>query len=135
MRRRAALAALPLSLLAACSATDPLGADLSRQPVRVVFFEDDSIALREQALAVVQDAAQVAARYPGQVVRVMGFVAPDPTHAPSVALSRARAEHVAAELARFGVPRGRIQIQGRGAVPFQSAEVESRRVEIHIGPA
>jgi outer membrane protein OmpA-like peptidoglycan-associated protein len=133
MRRRAILSALPLSLLAACSATDPLGADLARQPVRLVFFEDDSIALGANAMNVVQDAAQVAMRYPGAPVRLLGFVAPDPTHAPSVSLSRARAEHVAGELVRMGVPRGRIQIEGRGAVPFQSAEVESRRVEIHIG--
>lgn len=133
MRRRAALAALSLAALAACAAEDPMGADLARQPVRVVFFEDDSVALGAAALAVVQDAAQVAARYPGAPIRVLGFVAPDPQHAPVVGLSRARAEHVANEMARMGVARARIQVQGRGVAQFESAAIESRRVEIHIG--
>lgn len=132
MRRRAALAALSLTALAACAAQDPV-TDLARQPVRVVFFEDDSVALGAAALAVVQDAAQVAQRFPAASIRVLGFVAPDPQHAPIVGLSRARAEHVAAELARMGVSRLRIQVQGRGVTPFESAAIESRRVEIHIG--
>jgi outer membrane protein OmpA-like peptidoglycan-associated protein len=133
MQRRAALAAVPTLLLAACAGPDPFGRDLAAQPVRVVFFQDDSISLDAAALTVIQDAAAVAARYPTMSVRVLGFVAPDPTHAPVVALSRARAEHVANELVRFGVARPRIQVQGRGVAQFADAPLESRRVEIHFG--
>jgi outer membrane protein OmpA-like peptidoglycan-associated protein len=133
MLRRAALT-LPIGLLAACAAGDPLGARLAEQPVRVVFFEDDSVALAGPALAVIQDAAETVRRYPAAPVRVLGFIAPDPVHAPIVALSRARAEHVANELARFGVPRARIQVQGRGTAPVADIPLEARRVEIRIGP-
>ena len=134
MRRRAALAILPTVLLAACAANDPFGAGLAQQPVRVVFFEDDSVALGAPALTVIQDAARVAAQYPAAPIRVLGFVAPDPTHAPIVGLARARAEHVASELARFGVSRARIQVQGRGQAAVADIPLEARRVEIHIGP-
>jgi outer membrane protein OmpA-like peptidoglycan-associated protein len=134
MRRRAfAITALPLALLTACAMSDPMGVQLAAQPVRVVFFEDDSIALGEEARAVVRDAAQVALRYPGAPVRVLGFSAPEVDHAPIMALSRARAEHVAAELVRAGLPRGRIEMQGRGPVAFDVLPVQSRRVEIHLG--
>jgi len=136
MKRRAfglaALLALPA--LAACAPTDPMGAQLAAQPVRVVFFEDDSIATSEEAKAVIRDAAEVAKRYPGAPVRVLGFSAPEPGLAPTVALSRARAERVVNELVAAGVPRGQITQQGRGAVPFDAVPVQSRRVEIHIGP-
>jgi outer membrane protein OmpA-like peptidoglycan-associated protein len=137
MRRRAALAgfaALPTALLAACAADDPTGARLAEQPVHVVFFEDDSVGLSAPALTVIQDAAAIARRYPAAPVRVLGFVAPDPGQAPVVALSRARAEHVANELARFGVSRARIQVQGRGSAAFADLPLEARRVEIRIGP-
>ena len=135
MRRRAVLAALPLGLLASCAAQDGTSVELARQPVRLVFFQDDSIALDPGAMRVVQDAAAVAGRYPGAPVRVLGYIAPDPDHAPTIALSRARAERVASELARLGVARERIQVQGRGTAPFADVPVESRRVEIHVGAA
>ena len=130
MRRRAlALAGLAtLPLLSACA-----GGDSAAEPVRIVFFEDDSIALSEPARAVVRDAADAARRFPNAPVRVLGFSAPDPTHAPTVSLSRARAERVVAELVAAGVPQGRIEQRGRGAVPFDALPVQSRRVEIHIG--
>ena len=138
MRRRAALAgiaALPTALLAACAANDPLGTQLVAQPVHVVFFEDDSVALGAPALGVVEQAANLARRYPAQPVRVLGYVAPEPGETPIMALARARAEHVASEMVRLGIPRARIQIAGRGAAAFAAdAPIEARRVEIHIGP-
>jgi outer membrane protein OmpA-like peptidoglycan-associated protein len=134
MRRRAAFAVLPITLFAACAQPGPQGGATAQQPVHVVFFEDDSTALGAAALGVVQDAANAATRSPAAPIRVLGFVAPDPGQAPLVTLSRARAEAVATELVRFGVPRARIQVQGRGAASFDSeAPVEARRVEIHIG--
>ncbi len=138
MRRRAlaslGLAATLAASLGACAANDPIGTDLAAQPVRIVFFEDDSIALGPAAMAVIEDAVAVARRYPLAPVRVAGFIAPDPLHAPTVALSRARAEHVANEMVRLGVARARIQVQGRGLAPVAEIPLEARRVEIRIGP-
>jgi outer membrane protein OmpA-like peptidoglycan-associated protein len=135
MHRRAfglvALLALPLA--AGCAQTGADRAALAAQPVRVVFFSDDSIATSDEAKAVIRDAAEAAKRFPGVPVRVLGFSAPEPGLAPTVALSRARAERVVNELVAAGVPRGQITQQGRGAVAFDAAPVESRRVEIHIG--
>ncbi len=137
MRRRATalagLAALSMTVLAACNPADPLGGELGRQPVRVVFFEDDSVALFDQAKAALEDAATIARRYPTAPVRVLGFAAPDTDHTPIAGLSRARAQHVAAELVSRGVPRARITVESRGAVAFEAVPIESRRVEIHIG--
>lgn len=131
MRRRAftlaGLATLPM--LSACAGSDPAAGE----PVRIVFFEDDSIGLSDQARAVVRDAAEAARRFPNAPVRVLGFSAPDPTHAPTVSLSRARAERVVAELVTAGVPQARIQQRGRGPVAFDALPVQSRRVEIRIG--
>jgi len=39
-----------------------------------------------------------------------------------------------AELVHLGVPQDRIQVLGRGTAPFVDVPLESRRVEIHIGP-
>jgi outer membrane protein OmpA-like peptidoglycan-associated protein len=130
MRRRAMLALLPLLPLGGCTAG---GAPPAVQPLRVVFFEDDSVALGGPATAVVAEAAREAVANPSLPVRVIGYIAPEPGQAPTVALARARAERVANELVRLGVARERVQVQGRGAVAFDLAPVESRRVEIRLG--
>ncbi|WP_137176423.1 OmpA family protein [Roseomonas sp. AR75] len=141
MRRRAALAAIaavPPALLAACAPTSPPDGNLAQQPVRVVFFQEDSVDVTPTAMDVIQDAAQVAKRFPNAPVRVLGFIAPDPVNAPTVVqalrLSRVRADRVAAELVQLGVSRDRVQIRGRGTADVADAAVEARRVEIHIGP-
>jgi outer membrane protein OmpA-like peptidoglycan-associated protein len=131
MRRRALLAALPAGLLGACAGSSR--GDLAAQPVHVVFFQDDSVEIGAPALAVIQGAANLARRFPAAPVRVLGYAAPDITDTPIAGLSRARAERVAVELERFGIPRSRIAVQGRGRTGFDAAPVESRRVEIHIG--
>jgi outer membrane protein OmpA-like peptidoglycan-associated protein len=141
MRRRAALVAtavLSPSLLAACTQTSTPDGNLAQQPVRVVFFEEDSLEISPAAENVIQDAAQVARRFPNAPVRVLGFIAPDPANAPTVTqalrLSRTRADRVAAELAALGVQRDRIQVRGRGTAEVADVPLEARRVEIHIGP-
>lgn len=128
MRRRALLAATPLLALGACAAPRPAG-----EPVHIVFFEDDSVAVSPAAMAEIQLAARAAAARPDVPVRVLGFVAPEPGLQGAVQLSRRRADAVAAELRQMGVAPGRILVRGRGAVPFAEAPVESRRVEIRIG--
>jgi outer membrane protein OmpA-like peptidoglycan-associated protein len=130
MFRRAVLAALPAALVAACAGDR---AELTQHPRHVVFFADDSTTLSAPALTVIQDASNLAKQFPLVPVRVLGFAAPATTSAPIAGLSAARAQAVAAELERFGIARGRIRLEPRGAVPFDSAEVESRRVEIRIG--
>jgi outer membrane protein OmpA-like peptidoglycan-associated protein len=126
MRRRVLIAAVPAAL-AACATGG------GAQPVRVVFFGDDRTELDAAAVTVVQDAAAAARAAPTATVRVLGFSAPEPAGQAVAGISAARAERVAAELERAGVPRSRIQVQGRGPVPFDAVPVESRRVEIRVG--
>lgn len=140
IRRRAALAslaALPAALLAGCAAERPASGGMPSQPVRLVFFEDDSLTVPPAAMDVIQDAARAARANPQAPIRVLGFIAPDPQDAPTVLqarlLSRQRADRVVAELRNLGVPADRIQVLGRGQAPVAEAAVEARRVEIHIG--
>lgn len=140
IRRRAALAglaALPAALLAGCAADRSASGGMPSQPVRLVFFEDDSLTVPPAAMDVIQDAARAARANPQAPIRVLGFIAPDPQDAPTVLqarlLSRQRADRVAAELRNLGVPADRIQVLGRGQAPVAEAAVEARRVEIHIG--
>ncbi|MCZ8147481.1 MAG: hypothetical protein O9325_06475, partial [Roseomonas sp.] len=89
--RRAALAAMagvPITFLAACAGGTPAPGGVPPQPVRVIFFEDDSLALGPAAMDVVQDAAQVARRFPQAPIRVLGFPAPAPQDAPPTLQAR-----------------------------------------------
>jgi outer membrane protein OmpA-like peptidoglycan-associated protein len=138
--RRAALAAfaaVPAAFLAACAGGAPAPGGVPLQPVRVVFFEEDSVVVGAAAMGVVQDAAQVARRFPQAPIRVLGFIAPDPQDAPTTLqarrLSRMRADRVMAELINLGIPQDRIQVLGRGQATFADIPLEARRVEIHIG--
>lgn len=132
MRRRALVLAglLPATLLAACAA-DPR--ELVGQPPRVVFFERDSVELDEPAMTVLADAARLARRHPEVPVQVRGFAGPAGEQAFNQELSRRRAQHVADEIAKRGVPTSRIAVVARGPVPFDAVPIESRRVEIVVG--
>jgi len=123
--------ALPLLVLAAGCAAPAEGPAM--EPVRVVFFEADSARLDETGLRVIRDAAALARRNPGAVVRVLGFAGPTGGETYNHFLARTRAEHVVEELTAAGVPRERIVIAARGEVPFALVEQESRRVEIRVG--
>jgi outer membrane protein OmpA-like peptidoglycan-associated protein len=133
MRRRLALAALPILALAACQAPAPATAPA---PVTVVFFNEDSAALDENAQAVVAQAAGLAKERPGVPVQVRGFAANDTgTRSFNRALAEARAQHVADHLVASGVARSRIRIEPRGAIATTdpSFPTEARRVDIVIG--
>ena len=131
MHRRAFLPILGLAALGAGCAER---AELIAQPVHVVFFEGDSVAIGDAALMVLRDAADVANRYPNQPVRVLGFADPEGAPMANRALSGARAQAVAATLARFGVAEARIRTSARGGTAFADTPTESRRVEVRIGP-
>jgi outer membrane protein OmpA-like peptidoglycan-associated protein len=124
---------LTLPLLALVAGCTTAAERLAAEPTRVVFFEADSTRLDEAAMRVIRDAAALAQRNPGVPVRVLGFAGPTGSSGYNAALSRARAEHVASELAAAGVARDRISIGARGEVPFALIEQESRRVEIRVG--
>jgi outer membrane protein OmpA-like peptidoglycan-associated protein len=125
MRRLAAIAILLLA--AACAA--PPGPQ--RQ---VVFFDEWSAALDSHALGVVKAAAEAAMKQANAPVTVIGYADPEGSPEANIAISRARAENVVAELVKAGLPAGRINRQARGATAFTgTAPVESRRVEIVIG--
>lgn len=129
MHRRLLLSAALLPLLAAC---ESLARDPANEPVRVVFFNEDSDQLDETARQIVRGAADSARRY-GQVrVNVFGYAGPAGGVAFNRALSEARATHVADLLRQYGVPADRVFIIGRGPVPFELAPIESRRVEIRL---
>jgi outer membrane protein OmpA-like peptidoglycan-associated protein len=124
--RRLVLAALPLLALAACATATP------RNSVRaVVFFNEDSAALDENAQELLTQIAEQAQERPTAIVRVRGFAAPDagsPRYNRELAELRAR--RVAEHLVSVGVDRARVRAESRGAVPFEMYPTESRRVEI-----
>jgi outer membrane protein OmpA-like peptidoglycan-associated protein len=129
MRRRLlALAALPL--LAGCETLTLQR--LEDEPVRVVFFNEDSAALEGPAREVVRSAARAAARHPSARVNVFGYAGPAGGVAFNRALSEQRARHVAELLREFGAPGERVFVVPRGPVPFEAAPIESRRVEIRL---
>jgi outer membrane protein OmpA-like peptidoglycan-associated protein len=135
MLRRAVLAAAGSFLLAACGGGTARNYAPRMQPLPVVFFTDDSAAMGPEARAVVAGAAERARARPGAPVAVRGFAATDSAASPAFgrALAEARARNVADALVAGCVPRERIRVQPRGPVPFEMMEVESRRVEIHVG--
>lgn len=122
------------ALLPALSACASLNRDPAAEPVRVVFFEEDRDTLDGPARAVVQEAAEAAARFSAVRVNVFGYAGPVGGAGFNRALSEARARHVADSLRQFGVPADRVFILGRGEVPFAMAPIESRRVEIRLAP-
>jgi outer membrane protein OmpA-like peptidoglycan-associated protein len=124
---------LTLPLLALAAACTSPAEQLAAEPARVVFFEADSARLDEAGMRIIRDAAALAQRNPGAPVRVLGFAGPTGGATYNRALSQARAEHVAEELANAGIPRARLSIGSRGEVPFTLIEQESRRVEIRVG--
>lgn len=131
MRRLVLLAGL--AALAGCAPT-PAPVE-PEQPVRVVFFTDESAQLDAPARAVVEDAAEVARRFPRAAVRVRAFAGADGDPRYARSLSETRARSVQQALIGSGVPEGRILLRPRGAVPAIEMPLESRRVEIRIGGA
>ena len=75
-RRQLSLLAL-LPFLTACDTLGTaFGRDPTREPVRIVFFNEDSDTLDDAARAVVVSAAEAAKRYNNVRVNVFGYAGP-----------------------------------------------------------
>ncbi len=124
--RRLAVGLLLLSSLGACASDPPPSQKF------LVFFQEWSASLDDNAQAAITAAAGWAAQHPAQTVTVMGFAAPDGSQQANVALSRTRAQVVVDQLQRDGVDNRRIRLTAKGPTDFTLAPQESRRVEIGI---
>ena len=108
------------------------------QPTRtyLVFFDWDRADLTDRARQIVADAAQNSSRVKATRIEVQGNADLSGTHAYNQRLSLRRAQVVAAELVRDGVPQGEIDIQAFGdsrpLVPTAPGvrEPQNRRVAI-----
>ena len=108
------------------------------QPMRsyIVFFDWDRADLTDRARQIVAEAAQASSRVKATSIEVQGNADLSGTHAYNQRLSLRRAQVVAAELVRDGVPRTEIVIQAFGdsrpLVPTAPGvrEPQNRRVDI-----
>ncbi|MBC7800313.1 MAG: OmpA family protein [Gemmatimonadaceae bacterium] len=102
----------------------------------LVFFDWDRADLTDRARQIIADAAQATTRAPVTRIEVAGHTDKSGTPAYNQGLSVRRAQNVAAELVRLGVPRAAITTQGFGeANPLVATadgvrEPQNRRVEI-----
>ena len=104
----------------------------------LVFFDWDKATLTDRARQIVAEAAQASTHIAHTRIEVNGYTDLSGTPQYNQGLSVRRAEAVAAELARLGVPEAAIGIQGYGEtrplVPTAQGarEPQNRRVEIII---
>lgn len=102
----------------------------------LVFFDWDRADLTDRARQIIAEAAQATTRVPVTRIEVDGHTDRSGTARYNQGLSLRRAQNVATELVRLGVPRGAITIEGFGEsrplVPTADGvrEPQNRRVEI-----
>ena len=123
---------LGLLLLLLCAATGSTrAADLPAQKF-VVFFQEWSAAIDDNAQAVISNAAAWVKSHPGNVAHVNGFADPTGSREANILLSELRAQVVVDQLKTDGVDQSRVRQRGHGSVQFALTSQESRRVEISI---
>ncbi len=104
----------------------------------IVFFDWDKATLTDRAREIIRTAAEASRHTQFTQIRVNGYTDTSGTARVNQALSLSRAQRVAAELVRDGVPRNAIAIHGFGATHtlVQTGpgvrEPQNRRVEIII---
>ena len=124
------------------------GADVEQSGSLVVLRFSDAFQSGSEKLkadAGIRGGLLAAARTPGVQIQVVGHSDGEPLSktkgrwGTNVNLSRERAQTVATELSKHGVPAGRIGVDGRGSVeplvfPEKTAKdrARNRRVEIHV---
>ena len=102
----------------------------------LVFFDWDRADLTDRARQIIADAAQATTRVQVTRIELAGHTDRSGTPAYNQGLSQRRAQNVAAELVRLGVPRETISVQGFGenrplvATADGVREPQNRRVEI-----
>ena len=102
----------------------------------LVFFDWDRADLTARARQIIAEAAQASTHVQLTQIEVSGYADRTGTAQYNLALSRRRADNVAAELVRLGVPKNEIAIQAFGdthlLVPTAEGvrEPQNRRVEI-----
>ena len=127
MRRFAAICLL--LVLAACA--QPQDAGVRRQ---LVFFQEWSAAMDQEAQDAVSAAAAVVKANPASPVTVIGYADPEGSPQANREISRARAQVVTDALVKAGIPVGQIVWQAKGSTAFIGTSLESRRVEIVVTP-
>lgn len=99
----------------------------------VVYFEENSATVDDDAAKVIEQAVRFAKASPKANVTIQGYAAADwGKQAYNMSLSQARAAAVADSMVKAGIARERIRIDPQGATPFGMVPLESRRVEITI---
>ncbi len=98
----------------------------------VIYFEEWSAAIDDQARVIIMDAAQHALTVPRIAVQVTGFADPTGSRRANALLSELRAQRVVDTLRESGVSQTRLQQSGKGSVPFALSSQEARRVEIFV---
>jgi len=124
---------LGILILLLCAVTGTAGAADTPKQKFVVFFQEWSAAMDDNALAVITHAAEWVKAHPGNVARVNGFADPTGSKAANILMSDLRAQVVVDQLVTDGVDPRMVKQRGHGSVQFALTSQESRRVEISVG--
>ena len=124
---------LGILILLLCAVTGTAGAADAPQQKFVVYFQEWSAAMDDNAQAVITHAAEWVKAHPGNIAHVNGFADPTGSKAANILMSDLRAQVVVVQLATDGVDPRLIKQRGHGSVQFALTSQESRRVEISVG--
>ncbi len=127
---------LLLLCLGACASTPPMPLAATGAPGQardfVVFFPEWSAAINGSAATVIRTAATTAEADPNAHILVTGFADPVGSVQANAYLTQLRAQVVADQLQRDGLPPNRIQQAASGSVGYVETRQESRRVVISV---
>jgi outer membrane protein OmpA-like peptidoglycan-associated protein len=124
---------LGILILLLCAVTGTAGAADVPQQKFVVYFQEWSAAMDDNAQAVITHAAEWVKSHPGNVAHVNGFADPTGSKAANILMSDLRAQVVVDQLVTDGVDPRMVNQRGHGSVQFALNSQESRRVEISVG--
>lgn len=128
MRRLALLLLLACATISGAQAADPPGRKF------VVFFQEWSVAIDDNAEKIIAEAAELARSMSRATITVTGFADPTGSRKSNIMLSELRAQRVVDYLGKDGVGNAQVRQRGKGPVQFAISSQESRRVEINVKP-